>query len=255
MDASEYAPQRCECIGHEEKHENMPPCVSEHKIKCLEKQRQELLEVNKQWDHQFRNMKILYEKKIAEMKEKLHACQSSVMELERKYNQNQSELVKQKTRAAECLEQEMKEKYNLNVELDRMREQNDLLMKHNLSLREKKEQRETEIRRLNEVLLETFKKDHISGGASDSKRNVADFDNEEMITQIEVLKHQMKIYEDDFKKERSDRERINEEKEELHRSNRRMQDALKQLNSKIIEERKKSMRNRTTITRAREALD
>lgn len=35
----------------------------ERKIKHLEKQRQELLDVNQQWDQQFRNMKELYERK------------------------------------------------------------------------------------------------------------------------------------------------------------------------------------------------
>ncbi|XP_028638313.1 TNFAIP3-interacting protein 3 isoform X3 [Grammomys surdaster] len=35
----------------------------EQKIKHLEKQRQELLDVNQQWDQQFRNMKELYERK------------------------------------------------------------------------------------------------------------------------------------------------------------------------------------------------
>ncbi|KAG3276256.1 hypothetical protein H1C71_038429, partial [Ictidomys tridecemlineatus] len=35
----------------------------EQKIRCLEKQRKELLQVNQQWDQQFRNMKELYERK------------------------------------------------------------------------------------------------------------------------------------------------------------------------------------------------
>ncbi|XP_060229807.1 TNFAIP3-interacting protein 3 isoform X3 [Meriones unguiculatus] len=47
----------------------------EQKIKHLEKQRQELLEVNQQWDQQFRNMKKLYERKVVELKTKLAAAE------------------------------------------------------------------------------------------------------------------------------------------------------------------------------------
>ncbi|XP_075838183.1 TNFAIP3-interacting protein 3 isoform X3 [Microtus pennsylvanicus] len=46
----------------------------EQKIRHLEKQRQELLEVNQQWDQQFRNMKGLYERKEREsLREELRA--------------------------------------------------------------------------------------------------------------------------------------------------------------------------------------
>ncbi|XP_075278308.1 TNFAIP3-interacting protein 3 isoform X3 [Opisthocomus hoazin] len=54
----------------------------EQQILSLERQRQELLEVNKQWDHQFRSMKQLYEKQLAEMKAKLDLSERRVGELE-----------------------------------------------------------------------------------------------------------------------------------------------------------------------------
>ncbi|KAL8206980.1 UNVERIFIED_CONTAM: hypothetical protein K2H54_038346 [Gekko kuhli] len=44
---------------------------------------------------------------------------------------------------------------------------------------------------------------------------------------------EVQIYEEDFKKERSDRERLNEEKEALQRINKRMQSQLKKLNFQI----------------------
>ncbi|XP_044802202.1 TNFAIP3-interacting protein 3 isoform X5 [Bubalus bubalis] len=44
----------------------------EQKIRCLEKQRKELLEVNQQWDQQFRSMKELYERKKESLNGELH---------------------------------------------------------------------------------------------------------------------------------------------------------------------------------------
>ncbi|XP_074721263.1 TNFAIP3-interacting protein 3 isoform X3 [Strix uralensis] len=54
----------------------------EQQILSLERQRRELLEVNKQWDHQFRSTKQLYEKQLAEMKAKLDMSERRVSELE-----------------------------------------------------------------------------------------------------------------------------------------------------------------------------
>ena len=40
--------------------------AAEKKVKLLEQQRMELLEVNKQWDQHFRSMKQQYEQKVME---------------------------------------------------------------------------------------------------------------------------------------------------------------------------------------------
>lgn len=50
---------------------------------------------------------------------------------------------------------------------------------------------------------------------------------------MEVLKQQVQIYEEDFKKERSDRERLNQEKVELQKINQTSQSQLNKLNSQI----------------------
>lgn len=65
----------------------------EQKIRCLEKQRKELLEVNQQWDQQFRSMKELYERKVAELKTKLDAAERflSAQEEERQQSQRASD--------------------------------------------------------------------------------------------------------------------------------------------------------------------
>lgn len=57
--------------------------------------------------------------------------------------------------------------------------------------------------------------------------------HEEMRTEMEVLKQQVQIYEEDFKKERLDRERLNQEKEELQRIIQTSQSQLNKLNSQI----------------------
>ncbi|XP_027514695.1 TNFAIP3-interacting protein 3 isoform X2 [Corapipo altera] len=65
------------------------PSSLEQHILSLERQRRELLEVNKQWDHQFRNMKQLYEKQLAEMKARLDASERRVSELEQERHRQQ----------------------------------------------------------------------------------------------------------------------------------------------------------------------
>lgn len=49
---------------------------------------------------------------------------------------------------------------------------------------------------------------------------------------------QVQIYEDDFRKERADRERLNEEKEALQKINERLQSQLNKLNSQVWVKRK-----------------
>lgn len=49
---------------------------------------------------------------------------------------------------------------------------------------------------------------------------------------------QVQIYEDDFRKERADRERLNEEKEALQKMNERLQSQLNKLNSQVWVKRK-----------------
>uniref|UniRef100_A0A452IJG5 TNFAIP3 interacting protein 3 n=1 Tax=Gopherus agassizii TaxID=38772 RepID=A0A452IJG5_9SAUR len=114
-------------------------------IRILERQRQELLKVNKQWDQQFRSMKQHYEKKLAEVKAKLGASQRSISELEKERHQNQQE----------C-ERLQKEKEILNEVFNELKEENKVLKEENNVLKEqktsvskKKEYYECEISRLN----------------------------------------------------------------------------------------------------------
>lgn len=112
----------------------------ERKIKHLEKQRQELLDVNQQWDQQFRNMKELYERKVLELKTKLAATE------------NTHTLVKeQKQSVTEGDRQLEKEKDSLRKELQALKKENKLLKENNALANRKKEHYACEIKRLNKV--------------------------------------------------------------------------------------------------------
>ncbi|XP_023602987.1 TNFAIP3-interacting protein 3 [Myotis lucifugus] len=161
----------------------------ERKIRCLEKQRKELLEVNRQWDQQFRSMKELYAGK--------------------------------------------KEKQTLSEEVHALKKENKLLKENNAAMSRRREHYECEIKRLNKALQEALKvecsplpEDRLGGPE-------AGCGHEDMRTEMEVLKQQVQIYEEDFRRERSDRERLNQEKEQLQQMNRTSQSQLNQLKSKV----------------------
>ncbi|NWI94574.1 TNIP3 protein, partial [Pitta sordida] len=204
------------------------PKSLEQQILSLERQRQELLEVNKQWDHQFRSMKHLYEKQLTEMRTKLDMSERRVSELEQERHRQHPE--EERLLGREKLLQEKKEMKVLSEALHEMREENKLLKQKNALMIRKKEHYECEISRLNKALLDVLKKQHppvLGTSPEKDDRNSM----EEMRTQLEVLRQQVQIYEEDFRKERSDRERLNEEKEALQKTNQRLQSRLSKLNS------------------------
>ncbi|XP_028942416.1 TNFAIP3-interacting protein 3 [Antrostomus carolinensis] len=202
----------------------------EQHILSLERQRRELLEVNKQWDHQFRSMKQLYEKQLAEMKAKLDVSERRVRELEEERHRQHPEDERLRGLGREKPLQETKETKVLSEAFHEMKEENKLLKQKNASMIRKKEHYECEISRLNKALLDALKKQHSPVlGTLSQKSDMKIL--EDMRTQLEVLKQQVQIYEEDFKKERSDRERLNEEKEALQKINERLQSQLNQLNS------------------------
>ncbi|XP_052029810.1 TNFAIP3-interacting protein 3 [Apodemus sylvaticus] len=118
----------------------------ELKIKHLEKQRQELLEVNQQWDQQFRNMKELYERKVLELKNKLAATENT-HPLEKEQKQSVTEGDRQELE---------KEKDSLRKELQALKKENKLLKENNALANRKKEHYVCEIKRLNKVLQEAL---------------------------------------------------------------------------------------------------
>ncbi|XP_060103316.1 TNFAIP3-interacting protein 3 isoform X2 [Heteronotia binoei] len=206
--------------------ENVSTHVLEVQIISLEKQRQELLTVNNQWDQQFRQMKQYYERKVTELKTKLETMQKSVKDLEMERHQMQKECQRLEALVKDKYLQEMREKNTL-------KEENRLLKEETTLANAKKIHYECEINRLNKALLDALNNYKVSSHVP----NVDELDRnciqDEMQMQMEVLRQQVQIYEEDFKKERSDRERLNEEKEALQRINKRAQSQLKKLNSQI----------------------
>ncbi|KFO81588.1 TNFAIP3-interacting protein 3, partial [Cuculus canorus] len=205
-------------------------CSLEQHILSLERQRRELLEVNKQWDHQFRSMKQLYEKQLAEMKAKLDVSEKRVGELEKETNRQHPEDERLQALGRERLLQEAKETKVLSEALREMKEENELLKQKNASMIRKKEHYECEISRLNKALVDVLKKQRSPVLGTPSEKGDKN-SLEDMRTQLEVLRQQVQIYEEDFRKERSDRERLNEEKEALLKINERLQSQLNKLNS------------------------
>ncbi|XP_007951460.2 TNFAIP3-interacting protein 3 [Orycteropus afer afer] len=205
----------------------------EQKIKCLEKQRKELLEVNQQWDHQFRSMKELYERKVTELKTKLEASERFQNKLEKQQHQCQRESERQRDLTPDQLLREEKESESLSEELHELKKENKLLKEKNVLANKKKEQYECEIKRLNKALQDALKIECSSFPEDFLEKSEMKCSHEEMRIQMEVLKHQVQIYEEDFKKERSDRERLNQEKEELQQMNQTSQSQLNKLNSQI----------------------
>uniref|UniRef100_A0A8C0B1D7 TNFAIP3 interacting protein 3 n=1 Tax=Buteo japonicus TaxID=224669 RepID=A0A8C0B1D7_9AVES len=110
-----------------------------------------LLEVNKQWDHQFRSMKQVYEKQLAEMKAKLDVSERKISELEEERHRQRPEAERFGALGRERPLQEMKETKVLSEALHEMKEENKLLKQKNASMIRKKEHYECEISRLNKV--------------------------------------------------------------------------------------------------------
>ncbi|XP_042325699.1 TNFAIP3-interacting protein 3 [Sceloporus undulatus] len=205
----------------------IPRDVLEQQIVSLEKQKQELLAVNNQWDQQFRHMKQWYEKKVTDVKGKLEAMLKTIKELEQERHQLQEECKRLEALTSKRLAQEMRERKSL-------KEENRLLREETALANTKKMHYEREISRLNKALLGALENQTTSPHVPSHVDTVdTSCSEEEMRLQMEVLMQQVQIYEEDFKKERSDRERLNAEKEALQKINARSQSQLNKLNSKI----------------------
>ncbi|KAH0615957.1 hypothetical protein JD844_026634 [Phrynosoma platyrhinos] len=232
----------------------------------------ELLAVNNQWDQQFRWMKQQYEKKVTDVKGKLEAMQKTVKELERERHRLQEECKRLETLTTNRLVQDMAEEkrqpsvlyqdiyvvFTFQREIKTLKEENRLLRDETALANTKKMHYECEINRLNKVQIIFFQHFYNFALLGDLENQTTSshvpshvhtldtgFNEEEMRLQMEVLMQQVQIYEEDFKKERSDRERLNSEKEALQKINARSQSQLNRLNSKIkyLQDEKELLQN------------
>ncbi|MEQ2231519.1 hypothetical protein ILYODFUR_001304 [Ilyodon furcidens] len=224
--------------------------VYEKKIKLLEKQRKDVLEVNKQWDIQWNAMKSQFEQKITDLRQRLAESQKTVLELEAEREQRQRDYDKKLLLAKSKIENVQGEKECLNSETAELKQKVRYLQDQLVPLSKQREYQEKEIQRLNRALEEALNLHSPSSSQQPpGQGNFADAANnlkkQELLTQIAVLKEQVKIFEEDFRKERSDRERMNEEKEDLRRQVERVQGQITNLTNQLHQAQNECQRERT----------
>lgn len=219
-------------------HETTPVGVTEKKVKMLEQQRSELLEVNKQWDQHFRSMKQQCEQKITELRQKQAELQRQVVDLEAEREQRQRDFDRKLLLAKSKIEMEETGKEQLTAEAKELRQKVKHLQDQLSPLARQRDYQDREIQRLNKALEEAL---NVQGSAVSPPAGLGSAEAaggssprwQELLTQNELLKQQVKIFEEDFQRERSDRERMNEEKEELRTQVERLQAQLSQANAQL----------------------
>ncbi|XP_035747111.1 TNFAIP3-interacting protein 1 isoform X2 [Egretta garzetta] len=201
--------------------------AKEKKVKILEHQRRELLEVNKQWDQHFRATKQKYEQKVTDLHQELAEARRALTELESEREQKQRDFDRKLLLAKSRIETEEAEKERLAMEVRDLQQRMRFLQEQLAPVTRQREYQEKEIQRLNKALEEAL---NVQASPppifASTMEPVGKMPQQELLTQNELLKQQVKIFEEDFQRERSDRERMNEEKEELKQQLEKLQKQL-----------------------------
>ncbi|KAM6122708.1 TNFAIP3-interacting protein 1 isoform 1-T2 [Phoenicopterus ruber ruber] len=208
--------------------------AKEKKVKILEHQRRELLEVNKQWDQHFRATKQKYEQKVTDLHQELAEARRALTELESEREQKQRDFDRKLLLAKSRIETEEAEKERLAAEVRDLQQRMRFLQEQLAPVTRQREYQEKEIQRLNKALEEALNV-HASPPPifASTMEPVGKVPQQELLTQNELLKQQVKIFEEDFQRERSDRERMNEEKEELKQQLEKLQKQLVLSNNQL----------------------
>ncbi|XP_065590777.1 TNFAIP3-interacting protein 1 isoform X2 [Cyrtonyx montezumae] len=208
--------------------------AKEKKVKILEHQRRELLEVNKQWDQHFRAMKQKYEQKMTDLHQELAEARRALTELESEREQKQRDFDRKLLLAKSRIETEEAKKDRLGMEVRDLQQRMRFLQEQLAPVTRQREYQEKEIQRLNKALEEALNVQAspppIFAGTLEPAGKMPP---QELLTQNELLKQQVKIFEEDFQRERSDRERMNEEKEELKQQLEKLQKQLVVSNNQL----------------------
>ncbi|XP_064018123.1 TNFAIP3-interacting protein 1 isoform X2 [Pogoniulus pusillus] len=208
--------------------------AKEKKVKILEHQRRELLEVNKQWDQHFRAMKQKYEQKLTDLHQELAEARRALSELEAEREQKQRDFDRKLLLAKSRIETEEAEKERLAMEVRDLQQRMRFLQEQLAPVTRQREYQEKEIQRLNKALEEAL---NVQASPppifASAMEPVGKMPQQELLTQNELLKQQVKIFEEDFQRERSDRERMNEEKEELKQQLEKLQKQLVLSNNQL----------------------
>ncbi|NXH71724.1 TNIP1 protein, partial [Hydrobates tethys] len=208
--------------------------AKEKKVKILEHQRRELLEVNKQWDQHFRATKQKYEQKVTDLHQELAEARRALTELESEREQKQRDFDRKLLLAKSRIETEEAEKERLAMEVRDLQQRMRFLQEQLAPVTRQREYQEKEIQRLNKALEEALNV-HASPPPifASTMEPAGKMPQQELLTQNELLKQQVKIFEEDFQRERSDRERMNEEKEELKQQLEKLQKQLVLSNNQL----------------------
>ncbi|NXK05041.1 TNIP1 protein, partial [Herpetotheres cachinnans] len=208
--------------------------AKEKKVKILEHQRRELLEVNKQWDQHFRAMKQKYEQKVTDLHQELAEARRALTELESEREQKQRDFDRKLLLAKSRIETEEAKKERLAMEVRDLQQRMRFLQEQLAPVTRQREYQEKEIQRLNKALEEALNVQASPPPIFASTMELAGkVPQQELLTQNELLKQQVKIFEEDFQRERSDRERMNEEKEELKQQLEKLQKQLVLSNNQL----------------------
>nr|XP_054498686.1 TNFAIP3-interacting protein 1 isoform X5 [Agelaius phoeniceus] len=195
-------------------------------------EQQQLLEVNKQWDQHFRSMKQKYEQKVTDLHQELAEARRAVTELESEREQKQRDFDRKLLLAKSRIETEEAEKERLAMEVRDLQQRMRFLQEQLAPVTRQREYQEKEIQRLNKALEEALNV-QASPPPIFAMEPAGKLPQQELLTQNELLKQQVKIFEEDFQRERSDRERMNEEKEELKQQLEKLQKQLVLSNNQL----------------------
>ncbi|XP_038006243.1 TNFAIP3-interacting protein 1 isoform X3 [Motacilla alba alba] len=195
-------------------------------------EQQQLLEVNKQWDQHFRSMKQKYEQKVTDLHQELAEARRAVTELETEREQKQRDFDRKLLLAKSRIETEEAEKERLAMEVRDLQQRMRFLQEQLAPVTRQREYQEKEIQRLNKALEEALNV-QASPPPIFAMEPAGKLPQQELLTQNELLKQQVKIFEEDFQRERSDRERMNEEKEELKQQLEKLQKQLVLSNNQL----------------------
>ncbi|XP_076206444.1 TNFAIP3-interacting protein 1 isoform X5 [Aptenodytes patagonicus] len=197
-------------------------------------EQQQLLEVNKQWDQHFRATKQKYEQKVTDLHQELAEARRALTELESEREQKQRDFDRKLLLAKSRIETEEAEKERLAMELRDLQQRMRFLQEQLAPVTRQREYQEKEIQRLNKALEEALNVQASPPPIFASTMEPAGkVPQQELLTQNELLKQQVKIFEEDFQRERSDRERMNEEKEELKQQLEKLQKQLVLSNNQL----------------------
>ncbi|KAM6249118.1 TNFAIP3-interacting protein 1 isoform 5-T6 [Spheniscus humboldti] len=197
-------------------------------------EQQQLLEVNKQWDQHFRATKQKYEQKVTDLHQELAEARRALTELESEREQKQRDFDRKLLLAKSRIETEEAKKERLAMELRDLQQRMRFLQEQLAPVTRQREYQEKEIQRLNKALEEALNVQASPPPIFASTMEPAGkVPQQELLTQNELLKQQVKIFEEDFQRERSDRERMNEEKEELKQQLEKLQKQLVLSNNQL----------------------